>query len=136
ERPARGGLAPWQERRAKQYMMARLREDVSLAQMAAECSLSPSHFSRAFRQTTGRAPYRWLLEGRVEHAKELLRESEVTLADTALACGFADQSHFTRMFSQIVGISPGAWRRNEGSRGWMKAQAIYRGASIEMPVFA
>ncbi|MBV9705682.1 MAG: helix-turn-helix transcriptional regulator [Methylobacteriaceae bacterium] len=136
QRPTRGGLAPWQERRAKQYMMASLRGDISLSEMAAECSLSPSHFARAFRQTTGQPPHRWLLERRVEHAKELLRCSATTLADAALACGFSDQSHFTRIFSQVVGVSPGAWRRSEGHGRWMDAPATRRCASVEMPAFA
>ncbi|HUK07248.1 MAG TPA: AraC family transcriptional regulator [Stellaceae bacterium] len=111
----RGGLAPWQERRAKEYMTANLEEDISLAQLASECSLSLSYFARAFRQSTGQPPHRWRLERRVDRAKDLLLNSTQPLAEIALACGFADQSHFTRVFSRIVGVGPAAWRRAQGS---------------------
>jgi AraC family transcriptional regulator len=74
--------------------------------------LSVSHFSRAFRRSMGAAPHNWLLTCRVEAAKEKLRDHRLTLSDVALACGFADQSHLTRVFTRIVGVSPGAWRRS------------------------
>jgi AraC family transcriptional regulator len=73
--------------------------------------LSVSHFSRAFRRTIGVAPHRWLLTRRVEVAKEKLRDRRFSLSDVPLACGFADQSHLTRVFTGRVGLSPGAWRR-------------------------
>ena len=68
-RALRGGLSPWQERRAKEAMNANLHGDVSIAELARECGLSNSHFARAFKQATGRPPYQWLLEGRVETAQ-------------------------------------------------------------------
>ncbi|MCC8943556.1 helix-turn-helix transcriptional regulator [Bradyrhizobium sp. Arg62] len=110
---ARGGLAPWQEKRAKELIEASVDGDLPLAQLAAECQLSTSHFSRAFRQTTGRAPYQWLLEQRIAKAKDLLQSSQLPLAELAQVCGFADQSHLTRVFKQRVGASPGAWRRDK-----------------------
>jgi AraC-like DNA-binding protein len=109
--PARGGLAPWQEKRAKDLLCANLTQDVSLQAVAQACGLSLSHFSRAFRQTTGRAPYAWLLRRRIDAAKDLLRAGRLSLAEIGLACGFADQSHFTRVFSRHAGVGPGAWRR-------------------------
>ncbi|PWC31198.1 AraC family transcriptional regulator [Azospirillum sp. TSO35-2] len=110
-----GNLAPWQERRVKEMIAARLEGDVRLADLAAECRLSVGHFVRAFRRTTNTTPHQWLLQQRVEHAKTLMRAAERSLADIALDCGFADQSHFTRTFSRLTGISPGAWRRHNGS---------------------
>jgi AraC family transcriptional regulator len=110
-RPVRGGLAPWQERRAKEILNANLDGGVPLKDVARECRLSVSHFSRAFRRTMGVAPHNWLLMRRVEVAKEKLRENRLSLSDVALACGFADQSHLTRVFARTVGVSPGAWRR-------------------------
>jgi AraC-like DNA-binding protein len=68
---ARGGLAPWQLRRAKEMLASRLDEPISLAELARACKLSPGHFARAFRQTTGQPPHRWLIEQRVEKAKQL-----------------------------------------------------------------
>jgi AraC family transcriptional regulator len=110
-RPVRGGLAPWQVRRAKEVLSANLDGGVPLKEVARECRLSVSHFSRAFRRTMGVAPHRWLLARRIELAKEQLRNTELSLSDAALACGFADQSHLTRVFTRMVGVSPGAWRR-------------------------
>jgi AraC-like DNA-binding protein len=110
-RPVRGGLTPWQERRSKQILREDFGGKVTLARLAGECGLSVSHFARAFKQTTGRSPHRWLVVQRLEQAKKLLLTSALPLADIALECGFADQSHFTRVFSQTVGTGPGAWRR-------------------------
>jgi hypothetical protein len=67
---ARGGLAPWQERRAKDILSNNLDGELPLAQLARECSLSASHFTRAFRQSLGMAPHQWLLSLRIERAKE------------------------------------------------------------------
>ena len=107
----RGGLAPWQERRAKEILCANLDGRMPLNEVARECRLSVSHFSRAFRRSTGAAPHNWLLTRRVDLAKEKLRDDRLSLLDVALACGFADQSHLTRVFTRMVGVSPGAWRR-------------------------
>ena len=110
-RPARGGLAPWQERRAKEIIEANLTGEVPLAQLARECGLSTAHFSRAFKDTTGIPPHQWMLHRRIESAMRLLRSQQLSLPEVALACGFADQSHFTRVFTKLSGTSPGAWRR-------------------------
>jgi AraC-like DNA-binding protein len=110
-KPAQGGLAPWQERRALELLAANLDGHVTLKEIAQQCGLSVSHFSRAFRQTTGLPPHGWLINRRVEVAKSLLRNKQVSLADVALSSGFVDQSHFTRVFTRAAGLSPGAWRR-------------------------
>jgi len=108
----RGGLAPWQLRQAKQILISRLDEPISLAELARACKLSPGHFARAFRQTTGQPPHRWLMVQRIEKAKQLLVDSTLSLAQIAQKCGFADQSHFTRVFAQLAQSSPGQWRRH------------------------
>lgn len=107
----RGGLAPWQQRRVTELMLDDLRTDPSLADLASACGISVRHLARAFKATTGLPPHRWLLERRVDRAKELLEKTDDTLSDIALACGFADQSHLTRVFRSNSGSSPGAWRR-------------------------
>ncbi len=106
-----GGLAPWQEKCAREYLRAFLDSDVDLQPLAAECGLSPGHFAKAFKRSVGMPPHRWLLKLRVEHACHLLLHSNERLEAIALACGFADQSHLSRVFSKALGVSPGAWRR-------------------------
>jgi AraC family transcriptional regulator len=110
-RLAKGGLAPWQERRSKETLVANLAGNIPLAVIAEACGLSASHFSRAFRKSTGLAPHAWLQQARVEHAMTLLCRRGQSLSEIALACGFVDQSHFTRVFVQRVGLTPGSWRR-------------------------
>jgi len=110
--PMRGGLAPWQLRRSTELLTANLDGSVTLQSLADACRLSTGHFIRAFRTSTGLAPFQWLAHRRVDAAKVLIRQRRASLGEIALACGFADQSHFTRIFSRIVGTSPGAWRRN------------------------
>lgn len=113
---SQGGLAPWQERRAKEIMCARLASHVTISDIAAECQLTPSHFARAFRRSTGVAPHEFLSQLRIDKAKRLMLTTESPLADIALTCGFGDQSYFTRVFSRSVGVSPGAWRRSRSER--------------------
>ena len=115
-RHQRGGLAPWQRRRAVALMDAHLDGNVRTADLARECGLSSGHFTQAFKTSTGVTPHRWLLRRRVDKAMEVLWDPARTLSDIALSCGFADQSHFTRVFSALVGCPPGEWRRRNGVR--------------------
>jgi transcriptional regulator GlxA family with amidase domain len=92
-------------------MNERIESDISLVELANECRLSRSHFARAFKKTTGQSPHVWLMQRRVQNAKRLLTESESAISDIALACGFSDQSHLTKVFSKLTGAPPGAWRR-------------------------
>jgi len=110
-KPLKGGLSPWQERRAKELFAGDLSGATSLQEVAAACGLSVSHFSRAFSKSTGVAPHGWLLLARVESAKVMLRKRDMPLTMIAHSCGFADRSHLTRVFKRHVGLSPGAWRK-------------------------
>lgn len=107
----RGGLAPWQARRAIEMLEAELTGDVSLIDLAAECRVSVRHFSRGFRVSFGMPAHKYLMKRRVELSRQMLLVSTLSLHDVALACGFADQSHFTRIFKLFMGSSPGEWRR-------------------------
>jgi AraC-like DNA-binding protein len=111
ERNARGGLAAWQLKRARDFIKVNLERDPSIAEIAHECGLSSGYFARAFKRSTGIPPYKWLTKTRIERAKELLKDPRCELADIAQLCGFVDQSHFTRVFSRNEGYSPGRWRR-------------------------
>lgn len=103
-------LAPWQERRAKELMMNSITRPLSISQVAERCSLSRSHFSRAFKKNTGYSPQEWFLLAKIERSKALL-ETGMAITQVSLECGFADQSHFTRTFTRKTGQSPMAWRR-------------------------
>lgn len=105
-----GGLAPWQLRRVIDHMEAQFPQRIELATLAARINLSQAHFSRAFKASTGMAPYQWQLNARIRRGQTMLSGSDATLADIAHATGFADPVHFGRMFRKHVGVSPGAWR--------------------------
>lgn len=104
-------LSRSQEHRAKGLLLENLDGNISMSEVAQACNLSRGYFIRAFRETTGMTPYQWLISERIDRARDLLR-TDASLADVAIACGFADQSHFTRVFSNIVGATPGNWRRH------------------------
>ena len=92
-------------------MRTRLASRLTIADVAAACKLTPSHFARSFRRSTGIAPHDYLSRLRIDEARRLMLTTELPLADIGLICGFGDQSYFTRIFSRSVGASPGAWRR-------------------------
>ena len=107
-----GGLGPSQKRRATELLSENLSGRIRLSELAAECDLSISHFARSFKASFGVSAHRWLVQRRIERSQELLIETRESLADIADQAGFADQAAFTRTFHQIVGISPGRWRRD------------------------
>ena len=93
------------------FMQANLAESIDLPAIAAVTGLSPSHFARQFRATTGVAPHQYLLRLRVDRAKRLLSGTDTPLVAVAFACGFANQEHLTRIFKRSSGITPAAYRR-------------------------
>ena len=105
-----GGLAPWQARRSRALIASRLTGPLTIAEVAAACGLSSAYFARAFKASTGTTPHEWLQACRVERARGLLRRPSLSLAAIAAECGFADQSHFTRIFRRATGQPPGNWR--------------------------
>ncbi len=108
---AQGGLTPFQMRLITEHLDAHISQPVCHQTLAQMIGLSPSHFARAFKQTSGLPPHGWLVERRIQRAKEALLGGCEPLAHIALAIGFSDQPHFTRVFSNRVGVSPGVWRR-------------------------
>ena len=116
----RGGLSTAQMRRAKELLEANLDGSIALRQVAEACGLSTSHFTRAFKETFRKPPHRWLIERRIDRARDLMTNSSLSLAEIAVQCGFADQSALNRSFKRVYGISPGQWRRTT-TRGGIDA---------------
>ncbi len=110
ERSRPYALAPVRTARVKAWIEENLDRGISLDDIAAVARLSRFHFVRAFREETGMSPYRWLTHRRCERAKRLMVETNLSLADVAVACGFAHQAHFTNAFHRTVGTTPGRWR--------------------------
>ncbi|WP_165799706.1 helix-turn-helix domain-containing protein [Sphingomonas oleivorans] len=113
-RLSRGSLSPIQRRTVLDLIDAHVAGGISLDQMAAECGLSRTQFVAAFARSMGMSPHRWIVARRLERSREMLRSNELSIAQVALACGFGDQSHFTRAFRQRYGITPANWRRTSG----------------------
>lgn len=109
----KGGLALWQERRAKEVIEGGLAQPLALNDIAREVSLSPSHFARSFKRSTGLTPYGWLTRRRMEIASAMLAAGEQPIAATAQAVGYAEQSSFTRAFLRHIGQTPAAFARRQ-----------------------
>ena len=106
-----GGLGPARLRRVKEFIHAKMEDELTLSDMAQSVGLSTAHFSEMFRKSTGETPYQFLLRCRTERAKEILRKAELRVLDVAVACGFKTQQHFARVFRQLCGASPTEYRR-------------------------
>jgi AraC-like DNA-binding protein len=110
ERPT-GGLAPGALRKVRDDIEARFAQKINLSRLARIAGLSMSYFSRAFKQSIGMSPYRYVVMRRLTAAAELIRKTSMPLSEVAIEVGFSDQSHFTRLFAQMTGETPGALRR-------------------------
>jgi transcriptional regulator GlxA family with amidase domain len=105
-----GGLSPQRERLVKQLILERLGETLEVTELAQACALSRSHFSRAFKTSTGCSPQEWIRQQRIARAKLLIQHTDLSLTQISLECGFCDQAHFCHMFTRSEGINPFAWR--------------------------
>jgi AraC family transcriptional regulator len=120
------GLPQSQLKRVIDYIKANLTQDLSILDLATLTSMSESHFSRSFKRSVGIAPYQYLMQQRVERAKQLLDKQSLALAKPlpqqkppgtgiaisaiALDCGFANQTHLTKVFRQMTGMTPKAYQ--------------------------
>ena len=107
----RGGLAPWQVPKLTTYIELRLDSAIVTADLAALAKLSTFHFCRAFRESFGESPHQYVMRRRIERAQGLMLQTNLSLAQIAIACGLADQAHLNKSFRRFVGERPGAWRR-------------------------
>jgi len=106
-----GVLAPWQIRRVKEFINASLPATIRMPDCASQVRLSASYFSCAFKATFGMTVREYIRRRRIERAQQLMLSSEAPQSQIAVACGFADQAHYCRVFRDVMGISPRAWRR-------------------------
>jgi AraC family transcriptional regulator len=114
-RPAqisRGGLGPARLRRIREFVHAKLEDELSLDEMAQSVGLSTAHFARMFRKSTGQTPHQFVLRQRLERAKAMLRAPDARVLDVAVACGFRTQQHFAQVFRDLWGVSPTEYRLN------------------------
>jgi AraC-like DNA-binding protein len=111
---AQPSLEIWQKIRTEEMLRAHLEGEIRIAELATACQLSPSHFSRCFRQSFGISVHQWLIKLRIDTAKNLLREPELNLAEVGFRSGFCDQAAFTRAFTLLEGTTPSRWRKLNG----------------------
>jgi AraC family transcriptional regulator len=103
-------LAPWQLRRAQEFMRSRLGEPIRLAEIARTAGLSQHHFLRAYKRSTGQTPFLWFTQQRIERAKELMARRDLPLTEIAYALGFSSLGHFSTTFRCATGMTPTIWR--------------------------
>ncbi|MFC3291290.1 helix-turn-helix domain-containing protein [Modicisalibacter luteus] len=111
QRIHKGGLARWQISRVNEFINEHLDHCIRTTELAALLGLSVSHFSHAFKQTTGMTPLMYVTARRVEAAERYMLCSTHPLSEIALTLGFCDQSHFCRVFRRETGLSPQTWRK-------------------------
>ncbi|PZD73253.1 Exoenzyme S synthesis regulatory protein ExsA [Acaryochloris thomasi RCC1774] len=107
------GMGNKRLRNVLEYIDTHLDQEIGLADLAAVAKMSQHHLSPMFKQSTGLPPYRYVLQQRIQRAKQLLKQDSLSITDVALSSGFADQSHLTKHFRKSVGVTPKAYRENQ-----------------------
>jgi AraC family transcriptional regulator len=97
-------------RRVIEYMRTHMDESLSLSQLANLSGLSPSQFTRSFRAAMGKPPHSYLIDLRIEKARDLLERTDLPVIEVGMQCGFAQPNHFATTFRKVVGLAPRAWR--------------------------
>jgi AraC family transcriptional regulator len=105
-----GGLPQRQLLQVLDYIQEYLHQDIKLADLAALLDMSPFHFSHLFKQSIGTSPYQYFLHQRIERAKQLLKQTDQSIMDIALLCGFNSHSHLSKQFRQQTGVTPSTYR--------------------------
>ena len=102
----RGGLSQEKLMLAVEYIQDQLESGLSVSGIARTVHMSPYHFARLFKQSTGKSPYQYVVQARAKRAKELLKSGKFSIIEIAHRLGFADQSHLTRQLKDIFGATP------------------------------
>ncbi len=110
-------LAAWQVRRAREHIDANLGTTIRNRELAALVGLSEFHFSVAFRNSVGTSPHDYLIQQRMDRARQLMLTTGKPLSEIAFECGLADQAHLTRLFRRVTGETPATWRRAQYAPG-------------------
>lgn len=105
-------LSPQKLQQTRSYLQENLERSVSLSELAGVVELSPSRFARAFKQTTGTSPHKYIVECKIAKAKELLKNPQLSIADISYTLNFSSQSHFTSVFRRLTGTTPHIYRQN------------------------
>jgi AraC family transcriptional regulator len=105
-----GGLAAHRLRRVREFIRENFSRDLGLTEIAQVADLSPFHFARAFKHTTGQTPHQYLINARIEQAKELLSTTDLPIVQIGLSAGFKNQSHFTTIFRRLTSMTPRNYR--------------------------
>jgi len=112
----RGRLSTLQWARVDELIASELGSDLSLSALADTLGMSKPHFVRLFRKTAGTSPHRYVMQKRVERARQLIVGSEMPLVDVASEAGFANQSHLNQLFQKTYGVTPGDARKHAAGR--------------------
>jgi AraC family transcriptional regulator len=107
----RGRLLAWQARKVRDYIDAHIAEPLRVADLGALIQRSEAHFSRSFKRTFGESPHAFLIQRRLKRAQQYMLQTDASLSEIALQCGFTDQAHLSRHFRQVTGSTPASWRR-------------------------
>ncbi|MBW4577953.1 MAG: AraC family transcriptional regulator [Tildeniella nuda ZEHNDER 1965/U140] len=106
------GLSERQVLQVVEYIDVHLHQDIKLADLATLLNISKSHLSHRFKQSIGMTPYQYLLQQRIERAKQLLKKGDRSIMDIAFLCGFNSHSHLSKQFRQLTGMTPKTYRVN------------------------
>jgi AraC family transcriptional regulator len=107
-----GGLGDRKILQISDYVQAHLDQPIKLSDLSEVAGMSQFHFSRMFKQSMGITPHQYLLQQRIEQAKQLLKGTKLAIAEIALQCGFNSQSHLSKHFREATGMTPSAYRKN------------------------
>jgi AraC family transcriptional regulator len=113
-KPVRGGLTGHQLRRIKEFLDARISKEIGISELASLVGLSQFHFIRMFKHSVGLSPYQYVLSARISVAKEMLSKRDLSIDGVALAVGFSGASQLNRVFRKLIGVTPTAFRRENG----------------------